>query len=163
MALGADGQRAQEIVVVPAPRMSGRWIVVQEDVFADAVIGGRIQRGRALWRFRASCRDGRCSGALLEYPSPSGATRVRLGGRGKVLAGTRRYALPDSASCEGRLHDSRWTTRIRLVVTRSRRAGGDRPEATRFAGIARHQSEPPSAIPCPGGRLVTRLRARRVG
>ena len=153
------GETAATTVVVPGPRLAGTWRVVQTDVLANAVIGGRVRGARAIWSFRALCSEGRCSGAVLAFPSPTGATRIRLRRRGKVFTGTRSYTLPRSGSCAGQLYASRWTTRIKLVITRSR-ARPAAPIATRFTGSARHRSRLPDGLPCDDGRLVTRLRAR---
>ena len=94
-----DGETAATTVVVPGPRLAGTWRVVQTDVLANAVIGGRVRGARAIWSFRALCSEGRCWGAVLAFPSPTGATRIRLRRRGKVFTGTRSYTLPRSGSC----------------------------------------------------------------
>ena len=157
VASGPEGS-VTEMVPVSAPRLAGTWIVTQSDEFASDVLGGRVERARAEWRFRPVCQDGRCTAAVLAFPSPGGATRIRLRRRGASYFGSRAYTLPRSGTCLGRPYASRWTTRIELTVTASK--GGDPPRATRFRGVARHRSRPPAFVPCPGGRLVTRLNGR---
>lgn len=157
VASGPDGS-SSETVPVSAPRIGGKWIVSQSDVFASDVLGGRVERARAEWRFRPVCEDGHCSAAVLAFPSPGGATRIRLRRRGTSYFGRRDYTLPGSGTCLGQPYASRWTTRIELTVTSWK--AGEPPSATRFRGVARHRSRPPASVPCSGGRLVTRLSGR---